>query len=190
MASPTSAVPAAPPWSTGRILPSARTDSKGKGGIRDLYTIQNFPKNFHLKMEFRAALKADSGVYIRGPQLQVRDYIRRNEHKHLKKFKNDGWNELDITVTNGVATTNVNGRVLTAKDELELTVRDGKPEAKLNGKVVDIKSITVNIGAVAECLCNGEKLEVMRNLPSNGGVGLQAETGKFEFRRVRIKEIP
>jgi hypothetical protein len=165
-------------------------DSKGKGGIRDLYTIQNFPKNFHLKMEFRAALKADSGVYIRGPQLQVRDYIRRNEHKHLKKFKNDGWNELDITVTNGVATTNVNGKVLTAKDELELTVRDGKPEAKLNGKVVDIKSITVNIGAVAECLCNGEKLEVMRNLPSNGGVGLQAETGKFEFRRVRIKEMP
>ncbi len=165
-------------------------DAKGKGGIKDLYTIEKFPKNFRLKMEFRAALKADSGVYLRGPQLQVRDYIRRNEHKHLKKFKNDGWNELDITVTNNVPTTTVNGKVVTPKDNLEVTVRDGKPEAKFNGKPVDIKKIVVEIGAIAECLCNGEKLETMRNLPTNGGVGLQAETGKFEFRRIRIKELP
>jgi hypothetical protein len=164
-------------------------DSKGKGGIRDLYTVANFSRNFNLKLEFRAALKADSGVYLRGPQLQVRDFIRRNEHKHLKKFQNDGWNELDITVTNGVPTTTVNGKVLTAKDSLEVTVKDGKPQATLNGKPVDIKNITVAVGAVAECLCNGEKLETMRNLPANGGIGLQAETGKFEFRRVRIKEL-
>ncbi len=165
-------------------------DSKGKGGIRDLYTVQNFPKNFHLKLQFRAALKADSGVYLRGPQLQVRDFIRRNEHKHLKKFKNDGWNELDITVTNGVPTTVVNGRVLTPRDYLELTVKDGKPEAKLDGKAVNIRDIRVQVGAVAECLCNGEKLETMRNLPPNGGIGLQAETGKFEFRHIRVKELP
>src|SRR5207302_636102 len=128
-------------------------DSKGKGGIKDLYTAANFPKNFHLKLEFRAALKADSGVYLRGPQLQVRDYIRRNEHKHLKKFQNDGWNELAITVTNGVPTTTVNGKALTAKDTLEVAVKDGKPQATLNGKPVDIKNITVDVGAVAECLC-------------------------------------
>jgi hypothetical protein len=165
-------------------------DAKGKGGIRDLYTTENFPKNFRLKLEFRAGLKADSGVYLRGPQLQVRDYIRRNEHKHLKQFQTDGWNELDITVTNGVATTTVNGRMLTAKDNLELTVKDGKPEARLNGKAVDIKKIEVAIGAVGECLCNGEKLEIMRNLPATGGIGLQAESGKFEFRRVRVKKLP
>jgi hypothetical protein len=165
-------------------------DAKGKGGIRDLYTVQSFPKNFNLKLEFRAALKADSGVYLRGPQLQVRDFIRRGEHKHLKKFQNDGWNELDITLTNGVPTTVVNGKTLTAKDLLEVTVKEGKPQAQLNGKAVDIKSITVNIGAVAQCLCNGEKLETMRNLPANGGIGLQAETGKFEFRNIRVKELP
>jgi hypothetical protein len=165
-------------------------DSKGKGGIRDLYTIQNFPKNFRLKLQFRAGLKADSGVYVRGPQLQVRDYIRRNEQKHLKRFQNDGWNELDITVTNGVAITTVNGRTLAPKDTLEVTVKDGKPAARLNGKEIDIKKIDVAIGPVAECLCNGERLESMRNIPSNGGVGLQAESGKFEFRRVRIKELP
>jgi hypothetical protein len=165
-------------------------DSKGKGGIKDLYTVAKFPKNFNLKLEFRAALKADSGVYLRGPQLQVRDFIRRNEHKHLKKFQNDGWNELDITVTNGVVTTTVNGKALTAKDDLELVVKDGRPQARLNGKEIPLKSLSVDIGAVAECLCNGEKLETMRKLPANGGVGLQAESGKFEFRHIRIKEMP
>ena len=42
---------------------------------------------------------------------------------------------------------------------------------------------------MAECLCNGEPLEVMTNIPANGGIGLQAESGKFEFRRVRVKEL-
>jgi hypothetical protein len=172
----------------GIIVVNAR-DSKGKGGIRDLYTARKFPSGFHLKLEFRASLKADSGVYLRGPQLQVRDFIRRNEHKHLTKFKNDGWNELDITVRNGVVTTTVNGRVLTPKDLLMLTVRDGKPLAELNGKPVNVKDLSVKVAAVAECLCNGERLETMRNLPPTGGIGLQAETGKFEYRRIRVKEL-
>ena len=173
----------------GAIVMHAK-DKNGKGGIKDLYTVEKFPKSFHLKLEFRAALKADSGVYLRGPQLQVRDFIRRKEQKHLKKFKNDDWNELDITLTNGVVTTTINGKALTAKDDLQLVVKDGKPEAKLNGKVIPIKSFSVEAGAVAECLCNGEKFETMRKLPANGGIGLQAETGKFEFRRIRVKELP
>src|SRR2546421_3914708 len=41
--------------------------NEGKG-IKDLYTVQEFNKEFHLKLEFRASLKSDSGVYIRGPQ--------------------------------------------------------------------------------------------------------------------------
>ena len=71
------------------VIVMMEKDTKGKGGIRDLYTIRTWPKAFHLKLEFRASLKSDSGVYVRGPQLQVRDFIRRNEHRHLKKFKND-----------------------------------------------------------------------------------------------------
>jgi hypothetical protein len=120
-------------------------DAKGKGGIKDLYTAMPFNKDFHLKLEFRASLKSDSGVYIRGPQLQVRDYIRRREQKQLTKFKNDDWNELDITVKGGTAT----------------------------------------------CLCNGEPLspKTMRvPVKSSRGIGLQAESGKFEFRNLRIKE--
>ncbi len=112
-------------------------------GIQDLYAVQEFAKDFHLKLEFRAGPKADSGVYVRGPQLQVRDFVRRNEQKQLTKFKNDDWNELDITVKGGEAV----------------------------------------------CLCNGEPIGKLK-VPAKGGIGLQAESGKFEFRRLRIKEMP
>ena len=128
----------------GVIVMNAK-DENGKGGIKDLYTVKTFNKDFHLKLEFRGSLKSDSGVYLRGPQLQVRDFIRRNEQKQLKKFKNDDWNELDITVKGGTAT----------------------------------------------CRCNGEPLAPpTMKIPtrSDKGIGLQAETGKFEFRNVRIKE--
>jgi len=72
----------------GAIVMNAK-DEKGKGGIRDLYTTEKFGNDFVLKMQFKAGPKADSGVYIRGPQLQIRDFIRRGEQKQLKKFKND-----------------------------------------------------------------------------------------------------
>lgn len=163
--------------------------NEGKG-IKDLFTVEDFPKNFNLKVQFKAALKADSGVYVRaaGSQLQVRDYIRRGERKTLKKFKDDDWNELDITVEGGKAAAVVNGKALSAKDSLELIFKDGMPMAKVNGKDVPVSKIEVSTFAEAKCLCNGEFLEKM-NVPANGGIGLQAETGKFEFRHIRIKVL-
>lgn len=158
-------------------------------GIRNLYTLEDFPKDFNLKLEFRAGLKADSGLYIRGPQLQVRDFKRRNEQRQLTKFKNDDWNELDITVRGGIVSTKFNGRKLREKDTLSLTVENGQPKAKLNGKPVDVQSVQVSIDAFAKCLCNGEVLNKAMRVPSNGPIGLQAERGKFEFRRIRIKEL-
>ena len=164
---------------------------EGKG-IKDLYTIKTFNSEFHLKLEFRAALKADSGVYVRGPQLQVRDFIRRGEMKgKLTKFKNDDWNELDIIVKNAVPANLVNGKNLLDSDELIVLVKNNKAAATLNGKVVDISKIDLSIGPIANCLCNGELMENMKvPLKSGQGIGLQAETGKFEFRRIRVKEMP
>src|SRR5438445_10984047 len=43
--------------------------AEGKG-IKDLYTVEEFDQEFIFKTEFRASLKSDSGVYVRGPQLQ------------------------------------------------------------------------------------------------------------------------
>lgn len=173
-----------------RVVDGVIVAEEGKG-IKDLYTVKPFNNEFNVKIQFRAALKADSGVYVRGPQLQVRDFIRRGEMKQLKKFKNDDWNELDITVKNGVVTTNVNGKAVTDKDTLMLKVTAGQPTAELNGKSIEVSKIEVSIGAVAKCLCNGEFMENMKiPLKSGQGIGLQAETGKFEFRRIRIKEMP
>ena len=157
---------------------------EGKG-IKDLYTNEEFDQEFILKVQFRAAAKADSGVYVRGNQLQVRDFIRRGEMKgKLTKFKNDDWNELEITVRNKVTT--FNGKVLTPADQLSVTVKDGVPTATLNGKPVPVANINVSHGPVAHCFCNGEFMEDMK-VPAKGGIGLQAETGKFEFRHVQIK---
>lgn len=124
------------------VIVMREKDESGKNGIRDLYTNKTYNGNFHLKVDFRAGLKADSGVYLRGKQLQIRDFIRRGEEKQLTKFKNDDWNELDITVT----------------------------------------------GTEAVCRVNGQALKTMP-VPARGRIGLQAETGKFEFRRVRVKDL-
>jgi hypothetical protein len=112
------------------------------GGGGDIYTIQDFNKDFHLKLEFRAAPKADSGLYIRKPQLQVRDYPRAGPYTKVK-FKDNDWNELDITVK----------------------------------------------GETAVCKCNGEVIEKAFKVGPKGGIGLQSERGKFEFRHIRIKVL-
>jgi hypothetical protein len=158
-------------------------------GIRDLYTLRDFPGDFHLKLEFRAAPRADSGVYIRGPQLQVRDYPTVGPYKKVKFHPGD-WNELDITVRAGVARTTVNGKTLTPADVLALTVKDGKPQARLNGKPVEVASVQCSVGAAALCKCNGEVIEQAMPVPARGGIGLQAEVGRFEFRRIRVKALP
>ncbi|HLW63757.1 MAG TPA: DUF1080 domain-containing protein [Gemmataceae bacterium] len=164
--------------------------NEGKG-IRDLYTANEFNGNFHLKMEFRASLKSDSGVYIRGPQLQVRDFIRRGEHKHLASvFRNDDWNELDITVRNNQISTSLNGKAVGPEDALEVTVRDGKPNVVLNGKAVEVTNLQVTKGPTAVCKINGVQFDPTYKPGTKGGIGLQAEVGKFEFRHIRIREMP
>ncbi len=126
----------------GAIVANAK-DKAGKGGIKDLNTTASFDKDFTLRLQFKAGPKADSGVYVRGPQIQIRDFVRRGEQKHLTKFKNDDWNDLEVVVKGTTMTVTVNGEVV-----------KGVP-----GKI-----------------------------PAKGGIGLQAESGPFAFRRVRIME--
>ena len=43
--------------------------AEGKGPkLRQLWSTPEFPKNFILKLEFRAAVNADSGIFLRKPQ--------------------------------------------------------------------------------------------------------------------------
>jgi len=113
---------------------------KGGGG-GDLVTRKTFDADFEIRLEFRAALKADSGLFIRGTQLQVRDYPNAGPYKKLKNFKNADWNVLTVVVT----------------------------------------------GNVALCKCNDEVIEPKFKIGVKGGIGLQSESGNFEFRRIRVK---
>ncbi len=110
--------------------------------LRQLWTTQKFPKDFQLKLEFRAAVNADSGIFIRQPQLQCRDYPVAGPYKELKKYKAQDWNEIEVTVKDGVA----------------------------------------------HCTCNGEVLEAALKVPPTGPIGLEADRGQMEYRRIRLKE--
>jgi hypothetical protein len=109
--------------------------------LRQLWTTQEFPRDFELRLEFRAAVNADSGIFLRKPQLQCRDYLVAGPYKELKQYKPQEWNEIVVVVKDGVA----------------------------------------------HCTCNGEVLEAALKLPATGPIGLEADRGTMEYRRIRIK---
>ena len=121
----------------------------GKGGNMAIYTAREFNKDFNLKLEFRTGTenkKNNSGVFIRGPQLQLDGVTEgglTKVFKNLTKFKPGDWNEIDITVN----------------------------------------------GTQVACKCNGEFVTKMK-VPDTGTIGLQSEIGVFEFRKIRVKELP
>ena len=89
--------------------------------VQQLWTTREFPKNFILKLEFRATPNADSGVFIRRPQLQCRDYVLAGPWKDLKKYKPQEWNEIVAIVKDGVAHCTCNGEVLNAQFKVPAT---------------------------------------------------------------------
>jgi lysophospholipase L1-like esterase len=77
-----------------------------------LSTTRQFPKDFVLKLDFRATPYADSGIFIREPQLQCRDYLIAGPYNNLKQYKPQEWNEIVITVKSNAAYCTCNGEVL------------------------------------------------------------------------------
>ena len=112
--------------------------------LRQLWTTQEFPGDFILKLEFRASVNADSGIFLRKPQLQCRDYLVAGPYTNLARYKPQDWNEIVVEVKNNVA----------------------------------------------HCTCNGEVLEAALKLPATGPIGLEADHGQMEYRRIRIKRLP
>lgn len=113
-------------------------------GLAQLWTTREFPNDFHLKLEFRAGVDADSGIFLRKPQLQCRDYLVAGPYTELKNYRPQDWNLIEVIVK----------------------------------------------GSVATCTCNGEPLDFQRALPPTGPIGLEADRGQMEYRRIRIREIP
>ena len=100
----------------GMIVVNPATDANK--GTHKMWTVREFPKDFTLTLEFRAAVNADSGLFIRKPQLQVRDYLVAGPYKQLKKYKPQDWNTIVVTVKGNVAHCECNGEVL--EDALKL----------------------------------------------------------------------
>lgn len=81
--------------------------------IKKIWTQKEFPKDFTLKLEFRASVGADSGIFIRNVQLQCRDYLVAGPYKDLKKYRPQDWNLIEIVVKDGIAHCTCNGELLT-----------------------------------------------------------------------------
>jgi len=94
----------------GRLVVVTPTEGRR---IQQLWTTQEFGKDFVLKLEFRATPNADSGVFIRKPQLQCRDYTVAGPYFDLKQYRPQDWYELIVTVKGGVAHATCNGELLT-----------------------------------------------------------------------------
>ena len=93
-------------------------DQAGKAA---LWTTAEFNHDFELRFDFRAAFKADSGVFLRKPQLQVRDYPTAGPYKDLKKYKPQDWNEMIVVVKGETVTATCNGEELKS-DRVKLKV--------------------------------------------------------------------
>ncbi|MBA4032373.1 MAG: G-D-S-L family lipolytic protein [Planctomyces sp.] len=82
--------------------------------VQQMWTTADFPKDFELRLQFRATPNADSGVFIRKPQLQCRDYPLAGPYKDLKNYQPQEWNDLVVVVQDGKAHCTCNGEVLEA----------------------------------------------------------------------------
>lgn len=86
-------------------------DSKKAKG--DIYSKTTHSKDCIIRLQFKAAQRADSGVYIYGKQLQVRDYPNAGPKQYAKAAKPHGeWNDLEFEITGGVAVVKLNGQVI------------------------------------------------------------------------------
>ncbi|MDB4439784.1 GDSL-type esterase/lipase family protein [Planctomicrobium sp.] len=102
----------------GRLI--VTTPQEGRR-VQQLWTTEEFPNNFTLKLEFRATPNADSGVFIRKPQLQCRDYLLAGPYDQLKEYRPQDWNELVVIVKGNSAHCTCNGEILEADFKLPET---------------------------------------------------------------------
>jgi len=80
-----------------------------------LFSKRTYGRDVVIRLQFRAAKAADSGLNVHGKQFQVRDYINSlpETRKYAPMCKPPGqWNEMEFDVTKGVAVVKLNGKVI------------------------------------------------------------------------------
>jgi hypothetical protein len=88
---------------------------EAKAASSHLFCKKSHSANCIIRLQFRAAQGADSGLALHGKQFQVRDYPNSlaDTRKYGPYTKPPGeWNDLELDVTHGVATIKLNGTVI------------------------------------------------------------------------------
>jgi len=80
--------------------------------IQKLWTTRDFDGDFVLRLEFRATPNADSGIFLREPQLQCRDYALAGPWTDLERYRPQDWNAVEVTVRDGAYRATCNGELL------------------------------------------------------------------------------
>jgi hypothetical protein len=80
-----------------------------------LFSRRKFSRDCAIRLQYRAAQAADSGLCLHGKQFQLRDYP--NSYPDTKKYAPFArpagqWNDLELDITGGVAVIKLNGKVL------------------------------------------------------------------------------
>ncbi|MHC4405922.1 MAG: 3-keto-disaccharide hydrolase [Planctomycetota bacterium] len=86
-----------------------------KRAASHLFSKTTFSPNVIIRLDYRAAKAADSGLCLHGKQFQLRDYP--NSYPETRKYgpfsKPHGqWNALELDCTDGVAAIRLNGKVI------------------------------------------------------------------------------
>lgn len=96
---------------------------KAKGNI---FAEKTHGGNVIIRLQFRASPNADSGLYVHGNQLQVRDYPKAGPKEYAKPAKPAGeWNDLELDVTDGVAVVKLNGEIIEKAWKIGKDVKKG-----------------------------------------------------------------
>ncbi len=86
-----------------------------------IWTTQDYQGDFCMTIEFRAGVNADSGIFLRGTQLQCRDYLVAGPYKSLMNYKPQDWNKIEVVVKDNIAFCTCNGEILEETLKLPVT---------------------------------------------------------------------
>ncbi len=89
--------------------------------IQQMTTQQPLPANGVIRLEYRAAVIADSGVFVRGTQIQVRDFLTVGPYYDLLLHRPQEWNTLEITVKGPWVYVSSNGEAIEPSFRVPLT---------------------------------------------------------------------
>jgi lysophospholipase L1-like esterase len=88
---------------------------------QQMATRASLPANAVVRLEFRPKQWTDGGVFVRGTQLQVRDFLTVGPYYDLLHHRVQDWNTLDIYLRGPLVYASSNGEVLEPSFRVALT---------------------------------------------------------------------